>query len=341
MAKPIFIVSTGRCGSTMLSNMVRRHPTLLSVSEFFTSLSSRAFRGEAETGERMFHRLNTLSPGGQALLKNDLRVDEFLYPLGPDARYSPEAVPPIMCTTIPHLTDDHEAVWDALAADLRQRPTASLGDHYRFVFDWLAERFEKQAWLERSGASLLYVPTLAKYYPDALFVHIYRDGRDTALSMQRHHFFRLRVQAAEQMRLVGMNPFSPFNLPGTSPWMPFFEGLRFKFFSADRYRNTEIDSAAFGRFWSDMILQGLEYLEAIPSERVLSMRYETVLASPREELTRFLDFIGPEFSDDGWLNEVSAMPKIKPPSWQRLDDEEHGRLAAACEPGQRVLGYLD
>ena len=52
----------------MLSNMVRLHPELLSVSEFFTSLTSRAFRGRRPAGETVFRRLNTLSPGGRALL---------------------------------------------------------------------------------------------------------------------------------------------------------------------------------------------------------------------------------------------------------------------------------
>ena len=112
MTSPVFIVGTGRCGSTMLSNMVRLHPELLSVSEFFTALTSRAFRGRRPAGETVFRRLNTLSPGGRALLTNGLFVDEFLYPLGPGARYGAGETPAILCTTLPHLTDDHERVWD-------------------------------------------------------------------------------------------------------------------------------------------------------------------------------------------------------------------------------------
>jgi hypothetical protein len=35
-ARPgVFVVSTGRCGSTMLSNMLRLNPGILSLSEFF------------------------------------------------------------------------------------------------------------------------------------------------------------------------------------------------------------------------------------------------------------------------------------------------------------------
>ena len=34
----VIVVSTGRCGSTMLSNMLRLNPEILSLSEFFSLL---------------------------------------------------------------------------------------------------------------------------------------------------------------------------------------------------------------------------------------------------------------------------------------------------------------
>ena len=237
---PTFIVSTGRCGSTMLSNMVREHPDLLSVSEFFTSLTSQAFRGTRLTGESVFRRLNTLSPSGRALLANGLFVDEFLYRLGPDSRYRAEEVPPVMCATLPHLSDDPEALWDRLSESLRLRPEDSLAAQYRYVFQWLTDHFGKKLWIERSGASLLFVPVLDRIFPGARFVHVFRDGRDTAMSMHRHHFFRLRIQAARLLKRIGLDPFHPFNWLGTSPWMPFFERWRFRFFSAERYGRARI-----------------------------------------------------------------------------------------------------
>jgi len=336
--KPLFIVSTGRCGSTLLSNMVRLHPDLLSISEFFTSLSSNAFPGGRLTGEAVFQRLNTLPPGGRALLKNGLTVDEFLYP-PQGGRYLPENLPPILCATLPHLTGDHDALWDELAPALRARGVDTLAGHYRFVFDGLARRFGKKAWLERSGASLLFVPVLARMFPEARFIHIYRDGRDTALSMYRHHFFRLRVQAALRLKAFGIDPFHPFNVPGTSPWMPLFERLLFWRFDAEKYRRTEIPLAAFGWFWSGMIGRGLGYLHALPQDRVLSMGYETLVADPREELTRFIRFVGPEYENPAWLEAACALPRSRPPAWQGLALDKQARLADACAPGQRLLGY--
>ena len=342
MATPVFIVGTGRCGSTMLSNVVRLHPDMLSVSEFFTSLGSHAFLGRRLTGEAVFRRLGTLPIEGRTMLENGFHLDEFLYRFGPESRYKPHNLPPIMGTTLPHITDAPEGVWDELGSALRRRSRGALADQYRFVFDWLAQRFGKSVWIERSGASLPFVPTLARMFPDVKFVHIHRDGRDTAMSMRRHHFFRWRVLAAERMRRLGIDPLHEFNLPGTSPWVPLLSWLWFKLvFSADRYRSEVIKLSSFGRFWSDMIEHGTASLNALPEDRALTMGYERVLAHPREELTRFVRFVGEDFEDPAWVDAATALVRPQTARWPALDANERRDLAQACEPGQSILGYGD
>lgn len=338
---PVFIVSTGRCGSTMLSEMVRMHPRLLSVSEFFSALAAGDVRDRQVSGEGAFRCLDTTRPAARAFLSAGLQVDEYLYSLGPNARYTAESVPPIMGTTLPHLSEDHEELWDELAPHLRRRARDSLMSHYRFVFEWLARRFEKEVWLERSGGSLLLVRTLARHFPDARFVHVFRDGRDTAMSMRGHHAFRAMALAALATRRLRLDPFSAFNWPPTSPWMPVVARLQFRFFSAERYRKTRIGLPAFGWFWSSMIERGTGYLDELGPGRVLSLRFESMLESPRDEISRFIEFVGPEFADSAWLEKASGLPRPKPPSWTRLSPEEHARLAKACAPGQAILGYGD
>ena len=337
---PLFIVGTGRCGSTMLSHIARHHPEILSVSEFFTSLASRAFRGRRLSGAASFRRLNTLPPEGRVFLENGLIVDEFLYEFGPESRYQPHDVPPIVGSTLPHITEDAEDTWDEMAPALRSRGRETLAEQYRFVFEWLARRFGKSVWIERSGGSLPFVPTLARMFPDARFVHIYRDGRDTALSMHGHHYFRWRVRFAERMRRFGIDPLHRFNLLGTSPWVPWASWLWCKFlFSADRYAREAIALPAFGRYWSDMIRRGTAYLKALPRERVLAMSYERVLAHPHEEIGRFIRFVGLDFDGSRWLGTAAALVRPQEARWPGLAPDELKALADACEPGQSILGY--
>ena len=324
----------------MLSDLVRRHPDFLSLSEFWPgTFTWPPLRGDRLTGEAVFRRLNELPPAGRALMENGLFIPEFRYRPGPSARYRAEAVPPILCITLPHLTDAPERLWDELGPLLRARGEDSLGAHYRFLFDWLARRFRKRVWIERTGASLLFVPDLARLFPEARFVHLFRDGRDTALSMREHHFFRIRLGAARWLRRVGLNPFHPANWVGTSPWLPAFDRLRFRFFSRSRYERRRFPPEVFGWFWSGMVERGLDYLGELPPDRVLAMRYETLVESPRTELRRFLAFVGEEFANDDWLREAAAIPRARPPARLRLAPDEQARLEESCAPGRRRLGY--
>jgi hypothetical protein len=56
-------------------------------------------------------------------------------------------------------------------------------------------------------------------------------------------------------------------------------------------------------------------------------------------MSRFVNFLGADFVNARWLQEVSALPRRRPPNWTRLSPERHARLAAACAPGQEILGY--
>ena len=57
---PVFTVSTGRCGSTLLSEMVRLNPRVLSAPEFFSNSGPGAVRAPRVIAESAFRRLNTL-----------------------------------------------------------------------------------------------------------------------------------------------------------------------------------------------------------------------------------------------------------------------------------------
>ena len=49
--------------------------------------------------------------------------EEFLYPFNaPNAGFTSENIPPIMCATLPHLTPEPEALYHELAPHARQWP---------------------------------------------------------------------------------------------------------------------------------------------------------------------------------------------------------------------------
>ena len=50
---PAFVLNTGRCGSTLLSDVLNSHPRVLSLSEFFSAVGMGTFRFHRATGSRM------------------------------------------------------------------------------------------------------------------------------------------------------------------------------------------------------------------------------------------------------------------------------------------------
>jgi len=339
MDPPVFIIGTGRCGSTMMSNIVRLHPRLLSLSEFFTPLAGRAFVHGRLDGDGFWRLLTTLSPIAGKMLAKGGPIEELLYRFGADARFRPDDLPPILITALPHLTPDCETLYDELALVLRGRGRAGLDEHYGLLFAWLCRRFARARVAERSGSSLLFVPSMARLFPQARFVHLYRDGRDAAISMQRHPFFRLSVRLARMFEKLGIDPYRPPFIFGSSRLYPWFETMFGRFMPIERWLAEPLPLEAYGAYWSKTIVCGLSLLAAVPPERVLNLRFEDVLIRPRRELVSLAAFMGREYEDPAWLDVASALPRRPTSDWRQLPAEQQESLAASCEPALTILGY--
>jgi hypothetical protein len=61
----------------------------------------------------------------------------------------------------------------------------SGGDFLRIIMGEVAHRSNAQRWVVYGPDNVLYIPAIKRDLPDALFVHIVRDGRDIALSLTK------------------------------------------------------------------------------------------------------------------------------------------------------------
>jgi Sulfotransferase family len=79
------------------------------------------------------------------------------------------------------------------AAPLQERVMAEChngGDFLRIVMEETARRQGVARWAECTPDHLLYLPRIKQTIPEALVIHIIRDGRDVALSMERQNYPR-------------------------------------------------------------------------------------------------------------------------------------------------------
>lgn len=73
---------------------------------------------------------------------------------------------------------------EAVSARLTDYPTGSVQDAVRCLYRCWAESKSKRRYGDKTPKHVLNMPLLAKAFPESRFLHIIRDGRDVALSLQ-------------------------------------------------------------------------------------------------------------------------------------------------------------
>lgn len=344
---PTFIVGTGRCGSTMLSVLLREHPRLLSLSEtfsFVTDLGGRiaeSFPDGPLDADRFWRLVASPHPKQTVMLRHGVAMDEALYRPGPGLRFTADSgVPAIAQTTLPHLTSAPDALLDELQAFIATQPAGTAADWYTRLFDRLARRFGKQGWLERSGGSLRIARRLARAFPDARFVHLVRDGRDCAISMSRHYGFRMALVAMQLTEILGVDPYeSPDRTWERDIPDDLVHFLPERFDPAE-FRRYETPLPLCGHYWSGEIVAGLAELAELPEERRLTLRYEDFLARPHETISRLIEFLDPGGADAPWIDRAAATIRSARSAYRELAPRTLAQLTDACRPGFAALGDL-
>lgn len=340
---PVFVVGTGRCGSTLLSRFLAMHPDVLSLSEllvFATDLGGRiaeAFPAGEVDGAALWRVLGGVHPRQTLMLRQDVMMAEALYRPGPGRRFTAQTgIPAIAATTLPHLTDAPDDLYDALEAFAHTLGPAPIGAQYTALFDHLRDQRGARLWVERSGGSLRLVRRLREHFPHARFVHIVRDGRDAAISMSQHLGFRLALAGAQLTEILGVDPYESDDRTWEAdvpdellPYLP--ERFDPAFFRADA---TALPLC--GHYWSGEITTGLAELAGLSDSQLLTVRYEDLLTAPVAELDRFFRFVlrGEPGLD---LQACSATVRRPASDWRALPPRVAAELDRACRPGAVAL----
>lgn len=328
-----FIVGTGRCGSTLLSRMIAEHPATLSIFEFFNGLDmTRRFSSGAVSGEEFVALFSQEHPFLTMVLKRGYEVEEVTYPFGPNSRYGrDDGLPWILVSMLPRLTDDPDALFDETVAFASGLPHQELSLHYRQLFEWLGERLGRPSWIERSGSSIDYLGSLHQLYPQARFLHIHRDGHETALSMREHAAYRLAISLLYQLptdTTLSIDELGTID-PGKSPDAT--DSITQMIESRPPVEN-------FGRYWSQELVNGVRALARLNADQYLEVRFEELIAKPQDVLREISDFF--ELGEhDGWRDRAAALIRGVPPTrFDKLPHDEQQRLAETCKVGMQLLG---
>ncbi|MCB9527158.1 MAG: sulfotransferase [Myxococcales bacterium] len=343
MSRPLLIVGTGRCGSTLVSQMLDDHPEVTSLSELFTfasDLGNRVpwiFPAEAIDGEAFWQRMAYHPPRLSLLLRHGLRMPEVTHDFDHGPRRLEDGAPALLLTTLPRLGGDPEATFAALAPVMRARGPAPVAAHYHALFEWLMTHHGHRTWAERSGGSLRLVHRLVAAFPEARVLHLVRDGRDTALSMSRHIGFRMALASFQLLELLGVDPWESADRREAGDLPDELAALLPECFTAEAFDRYDLAPSLCGHYWSGEIRRGLETLDALPPDRLVTLRYEDFLTDPTaavERLGAALD-LGPV--PVAWRDRAAAMVRSGRSAWHALPARDRRELDAACAPGVAAL----
>lgn len=327
-----FIVGTGRCGSTLLSRMLAENPATLSVFEFFNGLDATCrFAPDPVSGEEFFRLIAAEQPFVTAVLRRGYEVSEITYPFGSRSRFQrADPLPWILVSMLPRLSPTPDQLYDEVMAYCRERTRDRLPRHYRDLFEWLSDRCGCELWIERSGSSIDYLDALRANFPNARFLHIHRDGAEAALSMREHHAYRLPIALMYRQGGAGDDAASIAAALRAEPTADD---------SISRILESRPPVEYYGRYWSDQVLRGAAAVPQLGEGRYRELRFEDLVANPREALRSICEFFDLDSHRDGWIERAAALVRGVPPTrFDGLSTAEQSKLSEACRAGSDRLG---
>lgn len=311
--KPIIIVGTGRCGSTILTKILHKHKDILSLSECWPQRVNlpKIFKKRIYTAKHFWQ-----------LLSKPMADDMYNIAL----QYRIREVPEIAVKeriyfkriALPTLDDNYSDLYNELERAFLKSQPAYPAEHIHIIFNYLKMRFNKKIWVERSGGNIDYLHKLYEMWPDIKIIHMYRNGIDCSISMLHHKAYRLIILRKNKNR--NSNFYNIIPLTGDTNSI-----------NIDQH----IPVNRFGMLWSEMILNGLNTLIKIKPCNIFNVSYEMFCADPKTTLTKILSFIDPQLIDLNFVNEYFST--INKRSSYNITIDQKASLHSACRIAQEAL----
>lgn len=239
---------------------------------------------------------------GSTLLFETLAQARGVYTIGGESHAMIEGVPEL--NVIAHNYDsnrlDASLATPELAEKLRRRFAAELRDR-----DGMRPARQPVRLLEKTPKNSLRIPFLDKVFPQAQFVYLYRDVRETLSSM---------IEAWRSGRFATYR-----NLPGWTGELPWSLLLT----PGWRELNDLSLPQIVARQWETATRILLDDLATIAPERITIARYDSLLADPMAEIAHLCKAV-----DFAWDRPLDSLPlsryTVTPPDpnkWKRHEAE--------------------
>lgn len=232
---------------------------------------------------------------------------------------------------LPNVSYHFEPIATKYAAD---RHTTGQWDSsrtgtYLTISYWLllASRLELgQRFCDKTPQACFLVDLLSERFPDSQFVHIIRDGRDSAVSYREKPW--LRADAATPRRFE----------PGGGRWGPFP-----RFWTEpprrDEFRaTTDLHRCIWA--WRQFTTAAREQSARLPDDRLLEVRYESLVAKPEKVGHQLAAFLGESAGSERLMAHLRSSANAGSVGrWRDLTRDEQTILSEEAGELLAELGY--
>lgn len=226
--------------------------------------------------------------------------------------------------------------------------TPSVKKFIRSKFSKIAKDLDIKYVVEKSCANSLRVDFINEIFPEAKFIFIYRDGRDTVASaaIRWNAEFDLNY-TLKKLRYVPLTdlPYYAYTFGLNRVKQLLAKEKQLSFWGV-QIKNIQEYLKKYSIFevcalqWKDCVEKSLKDFSNIEPQRVHRLSYEEFVSNPQGELTKITNFLGSELSDNNLpplLKKVSSKSLGKYKS--QLKPEEIKAVEDLIGPTLSTLNY--
>lgn len=236
------------------------------------------------------------------------------------------------------------------------------------AFNTFRRKCNCQIVVDKTPVNSLRIPFLRQIFPQARFIHMLRDGRDTTLSIHREWRKRENILESHKNFLQGIRVLKEF-LDEHPSWeykiaafcfeigspTNILKGRTHMFYRLRRWNGyigwgpqfagwqsviNQVSTLEFNAMqWAKCVEAVIANSTTLPHDEFLEIRYERLLAQPEETLKQIFDFLRIVYPKDF----ASRLPELRDTNtgkWRTaFSMEEQGLIAPIVNPLLERLGY--
>ncbi len=258
--KPIFIVASGRSGSTLIANILNRHKKICIISDLIEPVGDNRFFEKNINVERKYYfnliqRQTSLS---RIFYWRKKETKELLYMPKNDTDVSL-----LNCYALPFLFNNKVKKFYELSKKifLKDKRKKRKSEHLKDYFNILKNLSKKKIYVERTGGALHHIEKILNFYPNSKIILNIRNPLETVISYRKHPFFRMYYLMLKKKRFTKWN----FN----------------KF----------LDYSEYSKMLNNWYLKFFKHYKRINKKNFCYYHYENLLENPKENLEKIILFI--------------------------------------------------